>query len=102
MHVSDLVRAETRDRFDAVDAAKVLLLLEGVELPFLNGPDADGDRVQLALLRLSEGSLSRFQQELQRARIDWRDVLDTAGLHRSNWRSVLRDWGYRVPSDRPE
>jgi hypothetical protein len=99
MHISALVRAEAHDRFEAIDAAKVLLLLEGVELPFLSGPDADGDRVQLGLLKLSEGSLPRFQQELQRARIDWRDILDTAGLHRSDWRSVLRGWGFRVPEE---
>lgn len=95
--MSALVRSEAHDRFDAVDAAKALLLLEGVELPFLSVPNADTDRVQLALLKLSEGSLARFQQELQRARIDWRDILDTAGLHHADWRDVLRSWGYRVP-----
>ena len=97
MIVSPLVRAEARDRFGAVDAAKVLLLLENVELPFLSGPAGESDRVQLALFRVSEGSLETFTDELQRARVDWRDILDTAGLHHSDWRDVLRDWGYRVP-----
>jgi hypothetical protein len=97
MHVSPLVRAEARDRFEPVDAAKVLLLLEGVELPFLSDPNADTDRVQLALLKLADGSLERFRDELHRARHDWRDILDCAGLHHSDWRDVLHGWGYRVP-----
>jgi len=97
MHISPLVRAEARDRFDPVDAAKVMLLLEGVELPFLGNPDTDGERVQLALFKLAERSLARFKEELHRARIDWRDILDCAGLHHADWREVLRGWGYRVP-----
>jgi hypothetical protein len=99
VHVSDLVRAEARNRFPPIDAAKVLLLLEGVELPFLSGPASDSERVQLALFKLADGSLERFTEELQRARIDWRDVLDTAGLHHSDWRDVLRGWGYGVPEE---
>ena len=97
MQVSALVRAEARDRLDPVVAARVVLLLERVELPYLTSSQEDADRVQLALLKLSEGSFARFKEELHRARIDWRDTLDTAGLHHSNWRDVLRGWGYRVP-----
>lgn len=97
MRVSPLVRAEALDRFEPIVAAKVLLLLEGVELPYLTSSLEDADRVQLALVKLSEGSFARFREELQRARVDWRDTLDTAGLHHANWRDVLRGWGYRVP-----
>jgi hypothetical protein len=97
VEVSPLVRAEVRDRLDPVVAAKVLLLLEGVELPYLTSSRDDADRVQLALLKISGGSFARFKEELHRARIDWRDTLDCAGLHHSDWRDVLRGWGYRVP-----
>ena len=99
MNVSPLVRAEASERFEPVDAAKVMLLFESVELPFLAKPDPDNnaERVQLALIKLAEGSLARFREELHRARIDWRDILDCAGLSHADWREVLRGWGYRIP-----
>ncbi|MGH9443478.1 MAG: hypothetical protein ACRD16_14520 [Thermoanaerobaculia bacterium] len=99
VNVSPLVRAEARDRLEPVVAARVVLLLEEVELPYLTKSHPDADRVQLALLKLSEGSFARFLEELNRARNDWRDVLDTAGLHHPGWRDVVRSWGYRVPEE---
>jgi hypothetical protein len=94
----DVVRAEIRDRFEAGAAAQVVSALDASPLPFL-GADRDHDRarVHLAILKLADGDMGRFQQALALAQVDWRDVLVAAGLGDADWPLVLRATGWRAP-----
>ena len=99
MHVSDLLRREIAARFAAADAPGVLVRLTETPLPFLDAPDRarDRDRVHLAILRVADGNLQRFEAALALAARDWRDLLVGAGLAHGNWPDVLRAAGYPVP-----
>ena len=99
MIVGDLVRTEITRRFRDDDAAIVAHRLAVTELPFLDDPrrSRERDRVHLAILKLAEGRLAEFEDALEQAAIDWRDVLMAAGLGHADWPEVLRAAGYPVP-----
>jgi hypothetical protein len=97
MPVSELVRREVIARYPSEPAAEVLALFEGTELPFLERPSRERDRVQLAVLLLADGDVHKLREELELAAIDWRDVLMAAGLGHENWPDVLRRAGFPVP-----
>ncbi|MFQ5989283.1 MAG: hypothetical protein ACE5K9_05145 [Candidatus Methylomirabilales bacterium] len=103
MKVSSLVAAEVRDRFSEKEALLVLSAFEAAELPFLEDESRTRERarVQLAVLKLANGSLSAFEQWLREACVDWRDVLVAAGMAHENWLRVLREAGFRVPEGPP-
>jgi hypothetical protein len=97
--VSEVVRAEVAGRFSASDAPQVISALETTTLPLLEGADRDRGRarVHLATIKLADGDVTRFQQALAVAQMDWRDVLVAAGLANGDWPEVLRAAGWRVP-----
>jgi hypothetical protein len=98
-HVSDAVRAEVSHRFGAAEALQVISALESAVLPFLDSAERDRGRarVHLAIIKLADGDMLRFQQALTLAQTDWRDVLVAAGLANADWPKVLREAGWRVP-----
>jgi hypothetical protein len=49
----------------------------------------DSERIQAAIVMWSRGDLSRLQDALALARVDWRDVLVRAGLADDDWSSRL-------------
>jgi hypothetical protein len=96
--VSDLVRREAQARFPA-DAAAVIESLGATPLAFLDAPDRarERDRVHLAIIKLSGGDVGRLPHILERAAIDWRDILVWSGLGQPDWPDVLRASGFPVP-----
>lgn len=103
MKVSSIVAAEVRDRFPEEEARHVLSAFKAAELPLLDDEARARERarVQLAVVKLANGSLSAFEQWLREARVDWRDVLVAAGMAHENWPHVLREAGFRVPEGPP-
>jgi len=97
--VSELVAYQATARFSAADASVVLQRLADTSLPFLDQPnrDRERDRVHLAILKLSDGKLDRFEKYLHSASRDWRDVLMAAGMANGDWPDVLRSAGFPVP-----
>ena len=98
MVVSDLVRSEVQSRFPN-DAATVVEQLAVTPLPFLDAPDRtrERDRVHLAIIKLSGGDTAKLPHILDRAAMDWRDVLVWSGLGNADWPDVLRTAGFPVP-----
>lgn len=70
--------------FPAEQAAEVCRLLStecGAALPFAETLGADGiERIRLAVLKLSRGSVLELRSTVEVARRDWRDVLVAAGF----------------------
>lgn len=73
------------------------LLIEdcGNNLPFMESKDSQElERVRFAVLKLSGGDLNELQRAIDLAKLDWRDVLVSAGFadntkaHESWWPSV--------------
>jgi len=53
----------------------------GTNLPFCETQDAAGlERVRFAVLMLSEGDVDKLRSLVDHAKIDWRDVLVSAGF----------------------
>ena len=75
--ITDRVREESRRLFSPALVAEVIAALEATDFPLIAN---NGERVSLAILLLSQGDITRFHQELQQARIDWRDTLVAAHL----------------------
>jgi hypothetical protein len=71
----------------------------GAGLPGLSGLDATGlDRFRFAVLKLSDGSLEKFDRALELAREDWRDLLMAAGFGHDV--AAHRAWEPRRGADR--
>ena len=70
--------------FHADDAARAQQMLAeecGTNLPSCETLDAAGlERIRFAVLLLSEGDLDKLRAAIDRAAVDWRDVLVTAGF----------------------
>jgi len=64
-------------------APRVVSALERLAL----SADADPGRVQAAVLIAARGSLGLFDDAVEHARDDWRDLLDRAGLADDGWRA---------------
>ena len=71
------VRTEAERQFTAERAAAVCAELATVDLPLIAN---NGERVHLAVLKLSGGDIAAFRRHLALARLDWRDTLVAAGL----------------------
>ena len=63
----------------SIARAKVLERCGG-NLPLLRGKGKEIERVQWAVLHLSQGSLERLDRIIRMAQRDWRDVLVAAGM----------------------
>lgn len=76
MDVSEAVRDAIHARFVEDDGTEVVAWLQQTELVELASAD-ERDRLQLALVRLSDGELGTFLDFLELATRDWRTVLVT-------------------------
>ena len=67
------------------DAARAVLQEEcGAKLPFADTLGEAGiERVRLAVIKLSEGHLTKLDAMARQAQVDWRDVLVWAGFGQS-------------------
>jgi hypothetical protein len=72
--------------FDQADVHHVTTAL--ADLGGLPGPMTT-ERVQTAVVLLSDGDMARFERQLRLARTDWRDVLVAAGLADEDWAGRL-------------
>lgn len=95
MRPTSRLRRRIDETFDASDVPRVVAALDA--LAGLPGPGV-GERVQAAIVMLSEGDMERFEQELDLATTDWRDVLMAAGLAGQDWPGHLER--YLGPNDR--
>lgn len=68
-------------------APLMLGALERLPVP----PQVDPERVHAAVLISAKGNPSLFEDALEHAHVDWRDLLDRAGLADSEWRGVIDD-----------
>ena len=70
--------------FPESDRAAALTLLStrcGSTLPMMTHANEDSfDRIRVATLRLSRGSLAALEREIEGAHCDWRDTLVSAGF----------------------
>lgn len=79
--VSQRVREVAETLFSPADAAVAITLLRGQcssNLPLWSNPSYD--RIQLAVLRLSAGDMTKLQDAIGLANRDWRDTLMGAGF----------------------
>ena len=95
------VVTETAKRFAGRDWVEATEIIQGVVLPLIDeaGRLTERARVQLAMIKLSSGSIPELRRAARQAAIDWRDVLVAAGLANANWRKVLAAVGYSIPGD---
>jgi hypothetical protein len=49
----------------------------------------DPERIHAAILLAARGSQTMFQDALEHAQVDWRDLLDRAGLADDGWPGVV-------------
>jgi len=75
--VSHRVHQTVTDAFPSNLVATVCDELATADFPLINN---NGERVQLAVLRLAQGDLGAFRKHLLVAKTDWRDVLAVTGL----------------------
>ncbi len=92
------VRGEVLRRFSAQAIPEVLQALADLETP-PSSPEWSRTRarVQLAVLKVADGDVSRFFASVTLASADWRDVLCEAGLENDDWPAVLEASGYARP-----
>jgi len=80
--LTPLVIKKVRQLFPPDQQSEAISLLEkecGHNLPFSEGDSAqDLERVRLAVIKLTGGSLAELQRQIDIARVDWRDVLSAA------------------------
>jgi hypothetical protein len=94
--ISEDVRLELARRFSPDDVDDASATLGAMTLP-LDDSQANRDRVHLAAILRSGGSLSALRDAVALAETDWRDLLVAAGLENSDWRDVLRKHGIAIP-----
>ena len=83
--------------FDLTEQSKVRLLLEqqcSNELPLVGDNAALIERIQVAVIKLSQGKMGQLKNWIMEAQEDWRDVLDAADFYSDsnahwNWRPEL-------------
>jgi len=68
-------------------APSMLSTLERLEVTQQVGPE----RIHAAILLAARGSQTLFQDALEHAQEDWRDLLDRVGLADDGWRAVIDD-----------
>jgi len=96
-----------RHIFPVEDHAAVIAALEvrcGSALPLWVSTTPEGlERIRFAVLKLSSGSLSKFERAIAVANADWRDLLVAAGFGSSllahiNWLNEQeRSWQFVQP-----
>jgi hypothetical protein len=93
------VVTETAKRFAPDDWVEATDIIQHVVLPLIDQANrrTERARVQLAMIKISEGSIPELRRAARVAAIDWRDVLVAAGLADGTWRQTLAAAGYSVP-----
>ncbi|MBQ0891505.1 hypothetical protein KBX37_00030 [Micromonospora sp. U56] len=87
--VSDRLQAWVRARFGPSEVETVLDLLTDL-VPLAPGGTAESaERIQAAVVFLSDGDSRRFLDAVALAQQDWRDVLVAAGLADDDWADQL-------------
>ncbi len=66
-------------------APAMLSTLERLKIP----QQPDPERIHAAILLAAKGNPSLFQDALEHAHTDWRDLLDRAGLADGDWERVI-------------
>ncbi|MHC5038869.1 MAG: hypothetical protein ACYTHM_16285 [Planctomycetota bacterium] len=77
MEFSEEIRAEVESRFSREASARVLKIFAESEFPLVAD---NGDRILRAILHLAEGDVGELEKQVALAKIDWRDVLVSAGM----------------------
>lgn len=60
--------------------------------PAMVGGGWNTDRIPTAILMLADGSRERFEEALEAACLDWRDVLMWSGLAHADWGDKVGDY----------
>lgn len=84
--VSDRVRERVMDDFGA-SSHRALSALEKVTLP----ASVDPERVHAAVVLVSRRNVTLFDDAIEHAQDDWRDLLDRAGLADASWADTILD-----------
>lgn len=84
--VSDRVRERIAEDFSAA-APRTLSALE--RLPI--APGFNPERVHAAVVLAARGNLSMYEDALEHAATDVRDLLDRTGLDGDDWRDMVTD-----------
>ena len=84
--VTDRIRERLIEDFPSV-APAALGRLERLDV----SPQVDPERIHGAVLIAARGNLSMFDDALEHAHDDWRDLLDRAGLADADWPDRLDD-----------
>lgn len=77
--------AERLARDFGASAPPMLSTLERVKIP----AQVDPERIQAAIVIAARAHPSLFQDALEHAQTDWRDLLDRTGLAEDDWRRVV-------------
>ncbi|WP_062079185.1 hypothetical protein [Demequina globuliformis] len=87
--VSDRVRERLVDQFGA-SSTRMVSALERLPVP----GQVDPERVHAAVVIASRAHQGLFEDAMEHAADDWRDLLERAGLDRADWRdNVLETFG---------
>jgi len=108
--VSPYVRSRLSEVLPSEAAVEALSRLETTSFP-LAGPGSELEsRICLGILKVvcdswdsiwvEPSSIEKFDDALELAKLDWRDLLVSAGLADADWPEVLRRAGYEVPEIR--
>ena len=84
--VSDRVRERVMEDFGA-SSHRALSALEKVTLPASVNPE----RVHAAVVLVSRRNVTLFDDAIEHANDDWRDLLDRAGLADERWAEAVTD-----------
>lgn len=79
--------AERLARDFGVSAPPMLSTMERLKIP----AQVDPERIHAAILIAARGNDSLFEDALEHAQVDWRDLLDRTGLADEDWRRLLDD-----------
>ncbi|WP_062071920.1 hypothetical protein [Demequina sediminicola] len=84
--VSDRVRERIHEDFGA-SSSRMVSALERLHIE----GHTDADRLHAAVVIASRGHAQMFDDALEHAASDWRDLLDRAGLADSEWEHQVRE-----------
>jgi hypothetical protein len=105
--VSGYVRSKLREALPEDTASEAIDILAASQIPLVITGSVLEERIHLAIVKLvcdprdsiqaEPDAPSKLASALELAKIDWRDLLVSAGLEHENWREVLIAAGYRAP-----
>ena len=95
------VIVETAKRFRASDWVEATRVIQGIDAPIdVAERETEHARVQMAIIKLSEGDVVALRLAANLATLDWQKALVAAGLADSDWQQTLTAEGYNVPGGR--